>query len=808
MKFPTSVIFGGIRRAAVAAALLLAAAAPAAAVDLVYNWGAPKVLAHHKVGPGMTYMKVVYPDKPLILWFVEVDLSNEYAKIEQVQSRHAVPDPLRWDVMTHYRENSRPGHQVKVAWNHDFFSYDAGVCIGLNISEGEVTWTKTGRSLLAITDDGRGSVFYPVLESFVTTADGTRVDIDYYNALNGGIYGDCVLYNRFNAKTLTEEGVYVVVEPLDAWTVNGDPVRCRVKSYGTEPAATAPDGSQYVLYLRGSKLAALEGHVAPGEEITVTQRFSADGWGDKPARILNAFHGYPSIVHDGVLHEGEFNNFENGREYELSSRVMVGLSKDKTKLYIATTEMSAASKGVDCIELSAWLVEHGAWDVVNFDSGGSAAIVIDEQMLNIPGRGSVRPVQDAMLAVSLAPDDPALHHLAFDLMELRPTVMSGTPLRVIGYNQYDEIVADSVDGCAFRCEPSTLGYVDAQGTFHAGTDAAEGRIIASFDGMETEIPITLRPVADISSTYTSFLIDDQPRPICGIKALADGLTTDIDPAALAWTVEPEGILTVDQGHMRGIAEGSAKVSTRVDDIDISFDVKVEIAHRQLTAVACKDADEVNLTKTAAVKNLDIAYATDSDRGMRLSFDLATGRGSNIKIAPDAVLYSIPEAISIGLVDPDAIVQKLTVTVTDALGKNVNIFLTPEPDTDRCIASFRGDNQIDFYRYPLTLKSISFMLANKNVTGTSLTLGPVDALYRDYGAIPSVPLPARGDALTATVDGNTLRLSGTDAASAAVYDITGRLLLTAPITDGAIDITPLPRGIYIVTAQTSATRFAR
>ena len=217
--------------------------------------------------------------------------------------------------------------------------------------------------------------------------------------------------------------------------------------------------------------------------------------------------------------------------------------------------------------------------------------------------------------------------------------------------------------------------------------------------------------------------------------------------------------------MRGIAEGSAKVSTRVDDIDISFDVKVEIAHRQLTAVACKDADEVKLTKTAAVKNLDIAYATDSDRGMRLSFDLATGRGSNIKIAPDAVLYSIPEAISIGLVDPDAIVQKLTVTVTDALGKNVNIFLTPEPDTDRCIASFRGDNQIDFYRYPLTLKSISFMLANKNVPGT-------------------------------------------DAASAAVYDITGRLLLTAPITDGAIDITPLPRGIYIVTARTSATRFAR
>ena len=116
---------------------------PAAhAVDLTYDWGPADVLADHQVGPGMKYTKVVYPSKPVIIWLVEIDLTNEYAKIEHVQSRHQVPDPLRWDVMTHYRENTRPGHRVKVAWNHDFFSYESGVCIGLNISEGEVTWNK------------------------------------------------------------------------------------------------------------------------------------------------------------------------------------------------------------------------------------------------------------------------------------------------------------------------------------------------------------------------------------------------------------------------------------------------------------------------------------------------------------------------------------------------------------------------------------------------------------------------------------------------------------------------------------------
>ena len=101
----------------------------------------------------MKYTKVIYPQKPVIVWLVEVDLTNPYAKIEQAQSRHQVPDVLRWDVMTHFRENSRPGHQVKVAWNHDFFSYDDGICIGLNICEGEVTYTKWGRSLLALTEE-------------------------------------------------------------------------------------------------------------------------------------------------------------------------------------------------------------------------------------------------------------------------------------------------------------------------------------------------------------------------------------------------------------------------------------------------------------------------------------------------------------------------------------------------------------------------------------------------------------------------------------------------------------------------------
>ena len=51
---------------------------------------------------------------------------------------------------------------------------------------------------------------------------------------------------------------------------------------------------------------------------------------------------------------------------------MVGISKDKTKLYVCINEMSAQSKPIDCVDMATWMLERGAWDIVNFDSGGSA----------------------------------------------------------------------------------------------------------------------------------------------------------------------------------------------------------------------------------------------------------------------------------------------------------------------------------------------------------------------------------------------------------------------------------------------------
>ena len=96
-----------------------------------------------------------------------------------------------------------------------------------------------------------------------------------------------------------------------------------------------------------------------GEEITISQKLVAGKFGTPPDNILQAFHGYPSIAYEGKLHDGEYNDFENGREYETSCRTMAGMSQDGKTVYFVATELSENSAGINCIDIANWMLAHG-----------------------------------------------------------------------------------------------------------------------------------------------------------------------------------------------------------------------------------------------------------------------------------------------------------------------------------------------------------------------------------------------------------------------------------------------------------------
>ncbi|MDQ9831242.1 hypothetical protein RFX70_20880, partial [Acinetobacter baumannii] len=87
-----------------------------------------------------------------------------------------------------------------------------------------------------------------------------------------------------------------------------------------------------------------------------------------------------------------------------------------------------------------------------------------------------------------------------------PTI-AVTPLNVISYNKYGDIVKEGVSGCNYKVIPENLGYVDAEGIFHSTSTGGVGKIIAEKDGKTGEITVTIQTASNITAKYPNILID-------------------------------------------------------------------------------------------------------------------------------------------------------------------------------------------------------------------------------------------------------------------------------------------------------------
>lgn len=826
-------IGGRIVAAAMAALTLpLSVSADAQTTELKYDWGVCDTLAMYNVGPGITYSKLVYHDKPLILWLVEIDLTNQYNKVEQAPSRMSVPDATRWTVPTFQKELSKPGHNVRVAWNHDFFSYGGGYTIGLNIHDGQPNYTKFSRSTLAFDDKKHAEVFRANISPYVVIGD-EKVYIDFYNRSADAFYGSCVLFNMFNASTLTDAGRYIALQPIDTWAVNRpEGTRCRVTAISDEPIQTTAD--TYVLYLRNEKQHALD-NAAVGNIATVYQTFDAPQWGVIPENIMEGFHGYVSIVHDGVLHKGEYDNFENGssypngRSYELSSRTMVGINKEGTRVYVAVNEAgSGKSAAIDCIEMAAFLVDCGANDVVNFDSGGSAAISLDGEMLNYPMRGgSIRPVADAMLAVSTAPEDNAAASIGFTNRRRRMPMLGATPLGVMSYNAYGDIVSkDVTQDCTFECVPAELGYVDADGVLHASDKAVSGKIVATYTAagktLTAEMPIYLAQIDGVKPVNSALLIDKYRRQLLGLSGDCGGINIDVDPSAFAWTASPEGIVEIDDnGYVTGKTNGTTTITGIYNNLEVKIDVTVEIPESDIDITRFDDGTIFGMKYASAlIKNLT-SSTTDLpegwDRGAALTFDLKSNRNPMVTFNPGASfkLYSLPNSLTLTMNDRDNVVDGIKMDFVDAKGTRFSLTSATVSGQQDYVFKFEESDGTEMLtpRYPLTFEKMYFTMVKKNVTGARLDLRSITANYPGMGAVDDITVDARRNgALTAGQQGDNIVLALGDASGAArvrVSTLSGAMAMAADVefigATASIYAPALAPGIYIVTVYPAAGR---
>ena len=136
------------------------------------------------------------------------------------------------------------------------------------------------------------------------------------------------------------------------------------------------------------------------------------------------------MILNGELHDKEYNDFVTpGREFQDYPCTLVGITKDGKRLFIITADKASM------VENAYYLVEQGAWNVVNFDGGGSATMVVCDEVVNTPTDGKERAVMDSFQGISLAPVDSTFSFVSFSKPSVQAIPLSVVPLRVLAHNR-------------------------------------------------------------------------------------------------------------------------------------------------------------------------------------------------------------------------------------------------------------------------------------------------------------------------------------------------------------------------------------
>jgi exopolysaccharide biosynthesis protein len=159
-----------------------------------------------------------------------------------------------------------------------------------------------------------------------------------------------------------------------------------------------------VLAAYGARAVALDS-TADGDTVRVVLRAAPwpAGPGAKAPQLI--IGGWPRLLRDGInvapraaADEGTISRNAEARH----PRTAVAFSRDSSTLWLVTVDgRTAASVGMTTTELADFLRTLGAWNALNFDGGGSTAMVIGGRVVNVPSdRTGEREVGNALLLIA------------------------------------------------------------------------------------------------------------------------------------------------------------------------------------------------------------------------------------------------------------------------------------------------------------------------------------------------------------------------------------------------------------------------
>jgi hypothetical protein len=452
---------------------------------------------------------------------------------------------------------------------------------------------------------------------------------------------------------------------------------------------------------------------------------------------------------------------------------------------------------------------YGCTNIMNMDAGGSAQMMVNGKVINTTTEGSPRAVANGWFFYSIAPQDNEIARLEFDDAKLSAPVYSSYSPKVLGYNQYGDLVDEDVQGFTLSCD-ATIGTCDGM-TFTAGGTATTGQLTATYNGIS--VTETMEIVgAEISIRIKPTILIDATReyPI-EVTATVGTNVYSYNPATIEWSVEDETIASIDaNGVLRGLAEGTTKITGRIGDFVDETNVTVEIADGPKMYPA--DYTNWTIANGSGVSNTSMS----SDGVMTLTYKSARGGGS-VTMNSGVVYYSLPDKLWFDFTSTVPLTKIIfsmrangqALKEYTVLPESGNTFTAGESHKIELPISVVGD-AADLGIYPISLTSIlCYIPQGSSNSGThTFTINELSGEYNNYlTGVESVKINEGENQVIVypnpVTDGTFAVKSTAEIESVEIYTISGSKILSKQVFDNIIELEAdaLCPGIYIVVVKT-------
>ena len=429
------------------------------------------------VGPGVVHYHEFRQAGPWHLHVLEIDVSNEWIRIESVKAKNRLAGNEKTSRMANRRDSEM--HRVIGAINADFYAA-GGIPIGAQVINGALLKNPYPRSVFAYNESHIPFIDIVSLDGEAFTQSGQSLRINGVNQARDT--NDLILFNKFYGERTEANywGTEIVCEYVSPQPATNDTFWVRavhkdsIMQSGHGNNAIPLNG--IVLSGHGTSRDFLNENIFVGDTIGVILRMPP-----LKEAILTLVGGMPRLVRDGAVsvewsQEGTSRSFA----YDRHPRTGVGISQDSSKVYFFTVDGRQAgySVGMSLFEFANYMHEWGVFQGVNLDGGGSTTMVVRGKIVNSPSDAAgERAVANALLCVSTAPTG----ELA--ILQLDPDeafVVSGKNIQfsIDAFDEFYNPLTISADSLYWSCD-SIIGTISAKGYFSAGQHDTSGYVYVS-----------------------------------------------------------------------------------------------------------------------------------------------------------------------------------------------------------------------------------------------------------------------------------------------------------------------------------------